>query len=486
MRKSFSQQQRLDCPSIGEVELNLECRHELIPILKALQHVYSRPEVRDRILELIAQDINQDSRTDCGREGFDYWQVLVLAAVRLGCNLDYDQLQDLAEQHRKLRQIMGVGEWDEKTSFHWQRIRDNVCLLRPSTIDAISQAIVAEGHRLDPDAAKKVRGDSFVAETNIHWPSESSLIRDGVRKIITICLAICTERALPGWRQHSHLSARVGRLAREIDRIASKKGPNYQERLKAKYRALLKLSGRVVKRARKLLAEAESRGSDAALLAELHLFLQRTEHVRQTARRRVLQGEQVPNSEKLFSMFEPHTQLYKRGKAGEPVQFGRLVMVYEDAAGFIAHHHILPREATDASVVVEQTRIVQARLGGRIEEASFDRGFHSPENQVELAKIISHPCLPKPGAKQAAAQAASATVQFRAARQRHPGIESAIGALQSGNGLKRCRDHSEIGFERYISLGILGRNLQALGKLLIAREDADCQAACSQRQKSAA
>jgi len=112
VRKAFSRQQRLDCPSIGEVELNLECRHELIPILKGVQHIYSCPELRDRLLNLIGQDVNEDSRTDCGREGFDYWQVLVLAAVRLGCNLDYDQLQDLAEQHRKLRQIMGVGEWD--------------------------------------------------------------------------------------------------------------------------------------------------------------------------------------------------------------------------------------------------------------------------------------------------------------------------------------------------------------------------------------
>ncbi len=486
MRKAFSRQQRLDCPSIGEVELNLECRHELIPVLMALRHIYSRPEVRDRILGLIAQDVNKDSRTDCGREGFDYWQVLVLAAVRLGCNLDYDQLQDLAEQHRKLRQIMGIGEWDDKTSFDWQRIRDNICLLRPSTIDSISHAIVAEGHRLEPDAAKKVRGDSFVVETNIHWPSESSLIRDGVRKIITICVAICAELDLRGWRQHSHLLDKVKRLAREIDRIASKKGANYQERLKPKYRALLKLSGKIVKRAWKLLAEAESRGSEAGLLAELRLFLERTEQVRDTARRRVLNGEQVPNSEKLFSMFEPHTQLYKRGKAGQPVQFGRLVMVYEDAAGFLVHGHILPRDATDASVVVEQTRITQERLGGRIEEASFDRGFHSPENQVELAKLIARPCLPKPGAKQAAAQAASATVQFRAARQRHAGIESAIGALQSGNGQQRCRDHSETGFERYVSLGILGRNLHVLGKLLIAREDADCEAACSRRLPRAA
>jgi hypothetical protein len=161
-------------------------------------------------------------------------------------------------------------------------------------------------------------------------------------------------------------------------------------------------------------------------------------------------------------------------------------MVYEDAAGFIVHHHLLPRDATDASVVVEQTKLVQTRLGGRSEEASFDRGFHSPENQIELAKIIAHPCLPKPGAKQAAAQAASATVQFRAARKRHAGVESAIGALQSGNGLKRCRDRSEIGFERYVSLGILGRNLHVLGKLLIAREDAVCNAARSQRLNRAA
>jgi hypothetical protein len=486
MRKAFARQRRLDCPSIDEVELNLECRHEMIPILRALQHIYSRPDVRDGILELIAKDVNQDSRTDCGREGFDYWQVLVLAAVRLGCNLNYDQLQDLAEEHRKLRQIMGIGQWDEKTSFSWERIRDNVCLLQWRTIDVISQAIVAEGHRLDPDAAKKVRADSFVVETNVHWPSESSLIRDGLQKIITICVALSADLNLRGWRQHSHLLAKVNRLACEIDRIASKKGANYQARLKARYRILLKLSGRITRRAQKLVDEVESRGSHAALLAELRVFLQRTEHVRGTARRRVLKGEQVPHSEKLFSLFEPHTQLYKRGKAGEPIQFGRLVMVYEDTLGFIVHKHVLPREATDASVAVEQTRIAQERLGGRIEEASFDRGFHSPENQVELAKIISHPCLPKRGAKQAAAQAASTTVRFRAARQRHPGIESAIAALQSGNGLKRCRDRTEIGFARYVSLGILGRNLHVLGKLLIAQEDSECHAADSQRRKPAA
>jgi hypothetical protein len=200
----------------------------------------------------------------------------------------------------------------------------------------------------------------------------------------------------------------------------------------------------------------------------------------------VLKGEEVPNAEKLFSLFEPHTQLYKRGKAGQPVQFGRLVLIYEDGAGFITHSYLLGREEQDRDVVVPQTRSVQQRLQGAIEEASFDRGFHSPENQRELAEIIPRPCLPKPGAKQAAAQAEQATLQWRAARQHHPGVESAIGALQAGNGLERSRDRSELGFARYLALGVLGRNLHTLGKLHIARAAPASEAARSHRHKSAA
>ena len=157
-------------------------------------------------------------------------------------------------------------------------------------------------------------------------------------------------------------------------------------------------------------------------------------------------------------------------------------MIYEDAAGFITHHYMLPRDAQDQDVVVEQTRIVQERLQSRIEEASFDRGFHSPENQEKLAQIIKYPCLPKPGAKQSVEQQSNASVKFRKARQRHAGVESAIGALQSGNGLKRCRDRTELGFERYVALGVLGRNLHTLGKLLIRQANADYKAAYSKRK----
>jgi transposase, IS5 family len=493
VRKAFDRQQRLDRPSVTKVPLNLNCRNETIPILRALQHIYSRPEVRDVILRAIARDVNGKSNAGRGRPGMSYWEILVLAAVRLGCGCNYDQLHDLAENHRALRQVMGIGDWEgeetDKDKFNWRRIWDNLSLLRPETIEQINQAIVQEGHRLDPKAAEKVRGDSFVAATNIHYPTDSSLIRDGLRKVFILAAALAGLFGLDGWRQHKHLFRKAKKLARKIERIAARKATGYQERLQPLYRDLLALAGNMLLRAETLREEVRNSGpcgpEALALLQELETFVQRTRQVCGVARRRVLEGETVPNNEKLFSVFETHTQLYKRGKAGEPVQFGRMVLVYEDGAGFISHYHILPRDQSDRDVVVEQTRKAQERHRGRIRGASFDRGFHSPENQKELAAIIPHPCLPMSGAIQAVEQERTATVEFREARQSHPGIESAISALQSGNNLERCRDRTERGFARYIGLGVLGRNLHVLGKLLIARESPNCQAAYSRRKRAA-
>ena len=99
MRIAYSKQLRLDTVPIPNVELNLQSRARLVPVLRALQHVYSDSSLTDRILGLIATDINAGSRTDTGRKGMDYWHICVLAAVRLGCNYTYDQLQDLSLIH---------------------------------------------------------------------------------------------------------------------------------------------------------------------------------------------------------------------------------------------------------------------------------------------------------------------------------------------------------------------------------------------------
>ena len=490
MRKAFDRQRRFDSQAVLDVQLNLNCRDEIIPILKALQHIYSQPKLRDDILGAIAEDVNRGSSRKRGRRGMDYWQILVLAAVRLGCNLDYDKLQDLAEQHLALRHIMGIGDWGEEARFDWRRIQDNLTKIRPETIERVNHLIVAEGHRLVPEAAETVRADSFVAETNVHYPTESTLIRDGLRKLLALGTDLARQIGTAGWRQQKHLYKKAKRLARQIDRIAAHKGAGYQQRLKVPYRELLALADTIVTRAEKLRKRVERRPSAAvevlALDAQLQTFLERTLHVCGTARRRVLQGEQVPNQDKLLSIFEPHTQLYKRGKAAKPMQFGRQVLVYEDGAGFVSHAYLMPRDADDRGVVVEQTRNLQRRLKGRIRQASFDRGFHSPENQRQLAKLVAHACLPMPGSQQSQQQEEEATVEFRQARQRHPGIESAIQALQVGNGLARCRDRSEPGFSRYVQLAVLGRNLHVLGKLLIARQDATCKAAQSRRKTAAA
>lgn len=485
MRKSYSTQLRLDSPPIDQVQLNFECRDSIVPVLRSLQHVYSKPAAAEKIMQLIGRDINGETSPKRGREGMDYWHILVLAGVRLGCNYTYDQIHDLAENHIKLRAIMGLGSWDEHTEFKWRTIRDNMCRLSPQTIDEISLLFVAEGHEIDPNAIKTLRADSFVMETNIHYPTESSLIRDGLRKILQICSELAVGDSIVGWRQHHHLWKRVKQLAREIDRIAARKGPNYVTRMQVPYRELLQKATSITQRARELcetLTLPNATTDDVFGPNTLQAFIARTERVIDTATRRILNNETVSNSDKLFSVFEPHTQLYKRGKAGEPIQFGRQVLVFEDAAGFIVKSVVMKRNQCDSGVAIEATKALQKIFENRLERLSFDRGFHSPENQSELSKIIPHLCLPKPGVKQSVVQLTNADDEFLAAQQNHPGIESAIGALQSGNGMERCRDRSELGFERYVSLAILGRNMHTLGRRLIAAEAADSVAASTRRK----
>ena len=493
MRIAFDPQLRLDCPAVAEVRLNTDCRDEIIPILRALQHVYGRPELRDQLLEAVAHDVNAITRADQGRPGMDYWSILVLGAVRLGCNFDYDRLQNLAEEHHSLRRIMGIDGWCDDPSFDWRCLRDNITLLSPDTIERLNHLIVAEGHRLIPEAVHTIRCDSFVVAADIHYPTDSGLIGDGLRIIIRTSQRLAGLLTLAGWRQHSHLRRVVKTHLRTINRIAAGKGRDFHKRLQAAYRELLDVADRIITRASALLDPALiSIGLGPVAKAVETLRTKLLDLVNMTiygcdqARRRVLAEETVVNNEKLFSLFEPETQLIKRGKVPHPVEFGHRVLIVEDDAGFVCHYSVLPRGAEDREVVVGEMKQVQQRLDGQIRSASFDRGFHSPENQVELAKLVAQPCLPKPGHVQAVQQEREATVEFREARRRHAGVESAIGALQSGNGQDRCRDHTFGGYCRYVGLGVLGRNLHVLGKVLISREDPKCVAGQSRRGRKAA
>jgi hypothetical protein len=467
--------------------LNFDCRDEVIPVLAGLHYIYTTAPLRNKIVKLIAEDINQDSRRDVGRPGLDDWQIVVLAGVRLGCDYDYDKLQDQAENHRSLRILLGVGDWDGSTSFNARRIQETLCQIKPSTLEAINHALVSHGQELHGEAAESVRADSFVVETNIHYPTESRLIGDGLRKIIPLCVDLAAEIGELGWRQSQHLLKRVKQVVRTIAQISASKSPQVKAGLPSAYQQLFDRAAFILERAETLRIQAEFNGSSIETLAlcqELDHWIELTKQVCETAHRRVILGEKVPNSEKLFSLFETHTQLYRRGKAGTPNQFGRLVLVFEDGAGFISHYHLMDREASDADVIVEQTRAVQKKHKGQIETASYDRGFYTAENERQLSEIVNEPCLAPRHPGQFAERLTNGSVEFHRLRQHHPGIESAIGALQFGNGLKRCRDHSELGFERYLGLAILGRNIHVLGKLLIARQQAQSAAAFSKRKSA--
>lgn len=485
MRKHYESQQRFDCSPIAEVSLNLECRDEIIPVLAGLQYLYTNAPLRRKVVELVSNDLNPDTRRDIGREGMDDWHVAVLAAIRLGCNYDYDKLQDQVENHRSLQNIMGIGDWEDIDGFSSRRIRDTLCQLSVETIAKLNQLIVQAGHELDETAGESVRADSFVVETNVHYPTESSLILDGVRKIVPLCVKLAGELGIAGWRQSKHLTRKIKELARNISRISASKSPHKKDALQTQYNELLNRTSLIIERAKTLQETAEIDGKSIKILGlakELQRWIELTEQVCDTARRRVLLGETVPSCEKLFSLFETHTQIYRRGKAGTPNQFGRLVLVFEDGAGFISHYHLMDRDAQDADVIVKQTKEAQKKHNGKIDNASFDRGFYSPENEVELSKIIEYPCLPPRHPAQYAEKLNNASVEFRRARKRHSGVEAAIGAIQRGNGLKRCRDRSELGFERYFGLAILGRNIHTLGKLLIARRNALAASAESKRK----
>lgn len=492
-------EERLDCLPINEVKLNLECRDEIIPILRALQHVYGDAELRRELLALVGKDVNGDTSRKHGRRGMNYWEITVLAAARLGCDLDYDKLQDLAENHRCLRQIMGIGDWQaDEVDFDWRRIEDNLIKLRPETLQKINALIVQAGHVLEPKAIEAVRGDTFVVETSIHYPTESSVIGDGLRKITKLAAELAKEHEVGGWRQAKHLLKKVRALVRVIGRASRAKGQG-ADRLQPGYQKLLVLADDLLQRARQLLKSLRFKPDPAAFTldkvkdgtaplttpeAELLGFIVLTEKVCDNARRRVLQGETLANEEKIHSIFEPHTELIKRGKQPNPIEFGHKVLVIEDAAGFVVDYRVVENGVLDQDLVVPVMKKLQKRFDGKIKSASFDRGFHTQQNQQDLAEIVRTPCIAAKGADQGRQQQKEGTVAFRKARQHHPGVESVIGALQKGNGLKRSRDRSKGGYERYVALGILGRNLQTLGKLLLARDQADCKAAQSKRKQA--
>ncbi len=174
----------------------------------------------------------------------------------------------------------------------------------------------------------------------------------------------------------------------------------------------------------------------------------------------MVKSEKIPHSEKVFSIFEEHTEWISKGKAGVPQELGLKVCVLEDQFGFLLHHHVMENQ-TDDQVAV--TMVTEAkRKFAALNSCSFDKGFHSPKNQKELQDLLDRVVLPRKGKLSLKAKEIEHSEDFIEARYKHSAVESAINALEN-HALDRRPDHGIIGFKRYVALAVLARNLQILG-----------------------
>jgi IS5 family transposase len=479
MRKPIKRQMSIGSIDIDQVELDTDCRHEIIPIFEGLQNIYGNAGLLKKILKLIEHDIVGDKSQSRGVYGMEYWEILVLACIRQGCNLNYDALQDLANNHTTLRQMLGLGELDTRR-YARSTLQGNIARISDETLEKISQLVIDEGHKLCPKAIERVRADSYVAQTNIHYPTDANLILDGIGTMLRlVCQLVIFFPILVGY-QRGHWWGIAKKAYRKIQRLAAKgkeKG-NCTEKMKGFYRELVELALRLTIRCEETIAGARKhlkRGDvkvDSVrvnyLISELEQCIERTRKVCDLAQRRVILEEQIPHDEKIFSLFEPHTELINRGKSPYPIEFGHRVLIIQDRVGFILKAQIMDH-TTDDKVAVPAMTQLQQYYGGKIKAVSFDKGFYSHDNLVELEKIIPLVCLPKKGKLSEEDRQRESAPEFGKVRKWHSGIESAIHALGVGNGLALCRDKKYEGYRRYLALGVLARNVQVLGSLLLKK-----------------
>ncbi len=480
MRHRFIPQVKFGCVPIGEIDFNIYSRHELIPILMALQHLsIAEPERLNQILELIENDVSSQKSKNLGATGLSYWETLVLASLRLGCNLDYDQLSDHATEHRKIQEMLGISSWERKY-YSRSTIHENISLLSPKTIRAITDIIIEVGHSLViGDPLKMVRGDTFVLKKNIHHPTDTNLLYDGIRKTIEISVGIAQRYDLPGWRQHEYFNRKAKRTMRKIANVARSRRADKDTRLKSLYTDMLEQADKIVDKSLGTIAllnlklKDENRSLSAhwqGKANDLNHFIAGTEYVCELAHRRIIEDETIPNPDKVFSLFEPDTELINRGKTPNPIEFGHRILIVEDYAGFIIFSKRLGNGFTDEKIITAVMRKLQDRYNGMIRAASFDKGFWTPRNLIDLSEFIPLVVLPKKGKRSESDSLREGSKEFGKIRKWHSGVESAIHALGVGNGMTVCRDKGFDGYDRYIAMAVLGRNLQTLGNILLVKE----------------
>ena len=385
----------------------------------------------------------------------------------------------MADNHKTLRQMLGHGIDEEEKRYPLQTLKDNVALLTPEVLDRINHVVVQSGHNLvrkKKDEVLRGRCDSVVVETNVHFPTDINLLYDATRKVIELIARACAGAGLMAWRQSRHNLRSVKRsyrnvqnLKRSTSRAADKKA-QAEQRIKEAHRAYVALAGEFVDRAEQTMHELRAASPELkteALLLEIEGFVRHARRQMEQITRRVLGGETISHEEKVFSLFEPHTDWICKGKAGVPQELGLRVGIVEDQYQFILHYRVMEKE-TDDKVAAPMVRATQARFPD-FKMCSFDKGYYSSENKAALSAMLERVVMPKKGKLSRKDKQDEQSEEFVRMRRQHSAVESAINALEN-HGFDRCPDHGIYGFKRYVSLAVLARNLQRLGHIIQQNE----------------
>jgi hypothetical protein len=476
MRVVQNTQMHIGEVDVSKIVLDPKSRDDIPKILRGLQHLYQDLSTRAKLFQLLESDLAPKISKHTGRPGMTLWSIFVCGVIRLDLNIDYDRVHELVNQHITIRQMLGHGLFDP-TTYHYQTLKDNVTLFTPELLDKINQIVVDAGHGLVKKKAGEVlrgRCDSFVVETNVHYPTDISLLFDACRKVIELTARLSADQGLSDWRQHAYNVKHVKRHLRAAQSTKHRKARNDAQQVKDDKRVIeahqtyLGIAQGYLDKARETLAKPVVWGVEhLAAKIEIETFIKHADRQIDQTRRRVILGETIPHDEKVFSVFQTHTEWISKGKAGVPVELGLRVCVMEDQHRFILHHQVMEKQ-TDDQVTVDMVKETKQRFPD-LESCSFDKGFHSPANQQELQAHLKLVALPRKGKLSQQAQVVEHAEDFVKARRQHSAVESAINALEV-HGLDRCPDDGIRGFKRYVALAVVARNIHRIGTILHEQE----------------
>jgi transposase, IS5 family len=484
MRHAFQTEPDLQLTPIEKIRLPLKSRDELPPILAGLQWLWMHPTLRAEILALLEAAILAGKQAT-GRTGMDLWQILVLGVVRLGLDADWDRLEHIANYDTLVRQMLGVPAtpWGEGSKvFARQTLRDNVALLDDELLREINARIAAAGREVfakkggAPGAALEIKADTYVLETDVHFPTDLNLLWDAGRKCVDLVVKYRDQLgyALPGWRKAKEWRRQLKACERTTSQIVYRGGPNKDARVKRAVRDYLAVGRALSGKVQASLLGLCDQPVDAADWEALAYFERMLDKHLDLVERRLLNEATIPSQEKVFSLFEPHTEWIQKGKQRPNVELGHRLLIATDQHQLIQDYDVPVGQAD-----VDQSLPVADRLLGRygagvIASLSFDKGFTRTEDRDLLSLYVPTVVMPKRGKKNAAETERESEKTFVALRRAHSAVESEINSLEH-HGLNRCLDVGLDGYRRYVGLGVMSYNLHVIGRELQARQRAQAQ-----------